>query len=51
MTENTKWVYAFGGVGADEVPLNSIERIRLDNPSAPDKDVNSAWALINVQLT
>ena len=48
MTENAKWVYAFGGVGVDEAPLNTIERIKIDSPSAPDRDVNSSWVLLDV---
>ena len=52
MTENAKWLYAFGGVGDDDQQsvLSSIERVKISMPNSPDKDVNAKWTVINLQM-
>jgi hypothetical protein len=50
LTENLKYIYAFGGSDEESQPLSSIERVRLGNPMDPTKDLNSEWQLIQIQL-
>lgn len=34
-TDNLKWVYVFGGVDEKGNYLDSIERLRINNPDSP----------------
>lgn len=50
LTSNMRYVYAFGGCDLENKPLASIERIKLNNPLDPIKDLNSNWQMIDVSL-
>ena len=50
LTDNLKWIYAFGGVNENNNPLLTIERVKLNNTVDPTKDLNSEWAILRVEL-
>jgi hypothetical protein len=49
-TENGRSVYAFGGVDANGMALDTIERFRFTHAENPLADTNVSWELINVVL-
>jgi hypothetical protein len=50
LTDNLKFVYAFGGIDENNQPLASIERVKISNMIDPVKDLNTEWQLIRLDL-
>lgn len=50
LTENMKWVYTFGGINDENQPIDTIERIRLNNVIDPTKDLNTQWQMLEIKL-